>query len=143
MPLEIGTTATPAYMAVGTPSDLGTLFSVSATTNLVKVPAGNHLNALREPGHHPMLSYLVLDKTGGYGTDVTVQYRAGEFSGAQTTVTATDVPYETQHTSYKTHWYPIQKIIQRVQMTINKTPATAEATEIQNIGFVFQSEAGA
>jgi hypothetical protein len=114
-----------------------------ARTNLIEVPAGNHLNMLRVPGHHPMLSYFILDRTKfAADTAVTVEYRLDEFSGASTAVTGVDPPYVIQSTSYNTLWYPIQKVCRRVQFTVFKA-ALNENLEIQNLGFVFQSEAGA
>jgi hypothetical protein len=144
VPQQTGASSRPGYMVIGKTSDvLGDPNDLTVTLSVAKVPAGNHLNALREPAHHPMLSYMIVEKTGGYSTDVTVQYRLNEFSGSQTTVAATDSPFQVQSTSYKTHWYPIQKVMHRAQLTISKSPVAADSTEIQNIGFVFQPEAGA
>jgi hypothetical protein len=114
-----------------------------ATISCQTVPAGNHINEMRKPAHHPMLSYLLLERTKFSGdTEPTVAYRLDEINGAFTNVVAVDPPFIAQRTSYRHNWYPIQQVCQRVQMKITMANESKKF-EVQNIGFVFQPEAGA
>jgi hypothetical protein len=120
-----------------------TTFSGFATISAQAVPAGNHINDLRKRAHNPMLSYLVLERTKfDSDTEPTVSYRLDEITGAFTNVTAQPPPYLAQATTYRINWYPIQEVCQRVYMklTLNNEERAFEA---QNLGFVFQPEAGA
>lgn len=136
-----GTTAKISVLDTSYLSDVGTNFTPAFTTNLFTLPAGNHINELRRPAHVPLLAYLMVERTKFTSdTDPTVAYRLDEFSGSTTTVTATDPPYLTQHTSYKDHWYPIDLATERAQLSLTGTGG--QALEIQNIAFAFQSEAG-
>jgi hypothetical protein len=118
-------------------------FAAYFTTSLLDLPAGNHVNLLRQPGHHPMLSYLKLERTKfSSDTDPTVTYRLDEFSGDLTTATSTDPPFLTQRTSYKIHWYPIQQVCQRVQVKAT-VGSVDQKFEVQTLGLIFTPEAGA
>ncbi len=113
-----------------------------ATINLVGVPAGNHINALRKWAATPMISYLVTERTKfASDTEPTVEYRLDEFSGTLTTGTAFAPPFSAQHSSYYVIYYPINKAVQRVQVKLSKT-AVNQFFELQNVGFVFDPEAG-
>ena len=117
-------------------------FAIQATTNTFEIPAGNHVNLLRVGGHHPEVAYLQTTRTKfSSDTDVTVKYRLNEISGSLTTVTKTDPPYQAASTTIDIGWYPIKKVGQRVSMDLSKTLDT-EKFELQEIGFVWQPEAG-
>jgi hypothetical protein len=138
-----GTTGAVATLDLTSFSDLGVAYDFDCTTNLFNIPAGNHVNQINRPAEHPMLSYLLTERTKFTGdTDPTVSYRLDEFSGALTTVGAQDPLYVPQHTSWNLNWYPIQQVTQRVQMKIAMT-SNAHSFELQNIGFIFQPTAGA
>jgi hypothetical protein len=137
-----GTTSKLAVLDFDTLADVGTNFTPSAVINLATVPSGNHINELRKWAHAPMLSYFIIERTKiASDTDPTVAYRLDEFSGSTTAATAFDPPYEAQHTSYIEKWYPVQQVAKRVQISITGTGG--QRIELQNIGFVYQSEAGA
>jgi hypothetical protein len=113
------------------------------TTNLLDLPAGNHVNLLRQPGHHPMLSYVKLERTKFTSdNDPTVSYRLDEFSGDLTTATSYDPPFIAQRSSYKIHWFPVQVVCQRVQVKA-LVGAVNQAFEVQTLGLIFTPEAGA
>jgi hypothetical protein len=123
--------------------DAGVNYTAEATTNLLDLPSGNHVNMLRQPGHHPMLSYLKVERTKFTGdTTPTVAYRLDEFSGALTTGTATPPPFMSQRASYNTLWYPVQVVSQRVQVKITSA-AENKPFEIQTFAAVFSPESGA
>jgi len=137
-----GTNSALMYLDSAFVSDAGTNFTPSFTTNLFSLPSGNHINELRKPAHTPILAYFMLERTKFVSdTDPTVAYRIDEFSGATTSVTATDPPYLAQHTSYKDHWYPVGLACERAQLSVTGTGG--QQFEIQNISFAFNSEAGA
>jgi hypothetical protein len=121
----------------------GYTFTPSFATNLVSNPYGNHLNALRAPGHNPIVSYALAERTKfSPDSEPTVQYRLDEFSGAWTSVSpSTTPPYRTQSTSHGDNWYPIQKVCRRVQVQVTGT--AGRKLSIQNLGFVFMPELGA
>jgi len=123
-------------------SNLDQAYAPTFTTNLFMVPSGNHINALRQPAHHPMLSFLMTERTKFTGDiDPVLQYRLDEFSGTIYTGTPKDPPFIKQRDSYNVKWYPVQQVVQRAQIKISKAYVT-EKFEIQTLGFVFQSEAG-
>lgn len=137
-----GTTSKLAILDRDHLSDLGTNFTPSATISLTSIPAGNHINELRKWALSPILSYFILERTKfGGDTDPTVTYRLDEFSGSATTATGYDPPYLAQHSSYYEKWYPVQVVCKRAQLIITGTGG--QQLELQNIGFVFQPEAGA
>jgi hypothetical protein len=128
--------------AICTDSPSATAYVVDATINLVGVPAGNHINMLRKWAATPMISYLVVERTKfASDTEPTVEYRLDEFSGTLTTGTAFAPPFSAQHSSYYVMYYPINKAAQRVQVKLSKT-AVNHFFEWQNLGFVFDPEAG-
>ncbi len=140
-----GSSSSLCYLDLGIRTDApgGQTYAPSFTTNLFTVPPGNHINQIRQPAHHPVVSYLVVERTKfANDTDPTISYRLDEFSGSFTTAALVDPPFITQSTSHRLHWCPIQKVCKRVQMKVSKTAAD-EQFEIQNVGFVFQSESGA
>lgn len=137
-----GTTSALAVLDLNIKTDLGTAYAASFTTNLFTVPPGNHINQVRQPAHHPMLSYLVVERTKFAGdTDPTIEYRLDEFSGPFNSAVLQEPPFITQPSSHSLHWCPVQKVCKRVQLKVSKT-AVDESFEIQNLGFVFMSEAG-
>jgi hypothetical protein len=132
------------FVNLNTPTDeidAVSTFSCYAVTSLMDIPAGNHVNLLRQPGHHPMLSFLKLEHTAT-GAVPTVEYRLDEFAGAWTAGTAENPPFIAQRSSYKTWWYPIQQVVQRVQMKISFPPSNT-FDDIQTLGAVFTPESGA
>jgi hypothetical protein len=138
-----GTTGGIATLDLGAFIDMGVGYEFDCTTNLFNIPAGNHVNQINRPAEHPMLSYLITERTRFTGDqEPSILYRLDEFSGALTTATPQDPLYVPQHTSWSLKWYPIQQVTQRVQMKIMQNPS-AYSFEMQNIGFVFQPTAGA
>jgi len=134
-----GTTSYLTILDFAVQSDLGTAYTWDLTTNLFTVPSGNHVNAVRQPAVRPMVGYITTERTKFSGdSDPMVSYRLDEFSGAMTAVTGVDPLFSSQHASYVEKWYPIDKVAYRVQMKIEGTGKA----DIQNIGFVFQPEAG-
>ncbi len=131
-----------AFLDTAVSTDLGGSYVVDGTFNLFAVPAGNHINERRKWAATPQIAYLVTERTKfASDTEPTVEYRLDEFSGTMTTGVAKDPPFSTQHSSYIVKYYPIEKAVQRVQLKFSKT-AVNENFELQNIGFVFQPEAG-
>ena len=123
-------------------TDNGLTYSVNITTNLFRVPAGGHLHQLSAPAYAPMLAYVVMERTKFAGdTNPTVSVRLDEFSGTTTTLTPSNPPYITQRSSYNVHWYPIQKVCQRIQLLVSTTGS--DRFELQTIGFIFQPGLGA
>ena len=117
-------------------------YTANFETNPFEVPAGNHINLLRRGGHHPMLAYLVTERTKfGGDSNPTVQHLLDEISGSYDTPTASDPPFVTQPSTVTMTWWPVQEVCRRVKMKVT-TQATGQF-ELQNVGFVFQSEAGA
>jgi hypothetical protein len=136
-----GTTAKLAVLDTEFVTDAGDAFYPFFTANLVTIPAGNHINELRKWAHAPMLSYFVVEyKTFAPNTDIEVWYRLDEFAGGSTQVSGDAPPFTAQHASYSEKWYAIQQVAKRVQISI--TLAENQKTEIQNIAFAFQPEAG-
>lgn len=137
-----GTTSKLAVLDFTYLSDLGTNFTPTVTIALTSIPAGNHINELRKWALSPILSYFILERTKFVSdTDPTLAYRLDEFSGSTTSATGYDPPYLAQHSSYYEKWYPVQMVCKRAQLTITGTGG--QQLELQNIGFVFQPEAGA
>jgi hypothetical protein len=139
-----------AYDTMGPDVDGITSVTGTATTSLLDLPAGNHVNLLRQPGHHPMLSYIKLEHLEGAAETLpytaagepTLQYRLDEVSGSWTTGTSYAPPFMSQRSSYKTRWYPIQQVVQRVQIKVTYTGTTGLG-DIQTLGLIFTPEAGA
>jgi hypothetical protein len=123
-------------------TDNGASYTVSITTNLFRVPAGNQLNTLNKPAYTPVLMYVMMERTKFVGdSNPTVSIRLDEFSGPATALTPSNPPYITQRSSYNVHWYPVQKVCQRIQLLVSKTGA--DRFEIQTLGFIFQPGLGA
>jgi len=74
-------------------------------------------------------------------TNPTVSVRLDEFSGTTTTLNPSNPPYITQRSSYNVHWYPVQKVCQRIQLLVSTTGS--DRFELQTIGFIFQPGLGA
>jgi hypothetical protein len=92
-----------------------------------------------------MVSYAIMERTKKTGdSDPVMKYRLDEFGSVSpfTTGTGYPPPYAVQHASYNALWYPIQLVGQRIQLSVTN-PSAANELVIQNLGFVFQSEAGA
>lgn len=137
-----GSTGKLAVLDTDTATDAGTGYTPAFTTNLFTVPAGNHINELRKHGHFPVISYLLTERTKFTSDhDPAVTYRLDEFSGSTTAAVSTDPPFGSQRASHTDAWYPIQQACQRVQLALTGT--SGERLEVQNVGFVFMSEAGA
>jgi len=137
-----GETSRLAVLDFDSRTDLGVPYTWDITTNLFTVPAGNHINALRQPAHRPMVAYITTERTKFAGdNEPAVSYRLDEFAGGMTAGIAQDPPFSEQHESYIEKWYPLAEVAHRVQVRISGA-ADGRKVEIQNIGLVFQSEAG-
>jgi len=108
----------------------------------IRNPGGNHINLLRQPALIPQIDYIQTERTKFSGdTDPTVAYRLDELSGSYTTVAGDAPPYLSQSASYVTYWHPIGLACRRIGVKISRT-ADNKAFELQNLGLVFQPEAG-
>lgn len=118
-------------------------WTIDFTMNLMRNPAGNHLNALRRPAHHSTLGYVKTERTKfASDADPTLEYRLDDFSAALTASTPEAPPYINQSTSHTINWWPVVKNAQRVQVKISKA-SLDEEFELQTFGLIFQPEGGA
>ena len=120
-------------------------YAPTITTNLFRIPAGNHVNRLRIPGHKPKLKNIIVERTKfAADTDPTVTVRLDDFATAAfLTPSGPNAPVPiTQHTSYSELWYDMNRIAGRAQLKITKA-ANAEKLELQTLAFLWDSPAGA
>lgn len=115
------------------------------TTNLFRVPAGNHVNAKRVPDITPVIYSLRLDRTLFTGdTDPQVYlYFDDIWTQPIPANVAEDPPRRPLSIGYKTLEYPIFQAAQRFGFTIDKGQFNADAFALQNAIVVFEPDAGA
>ncbi len=119
-------------------------FDFDAVTNLFLVPAGNHVNKLRQPGVTPDVYGISLDRLIFAGdTDPNIYYFKDDFwTDPISPVQYEDPARRELSKQYKTLIFGIHEVAQHVAVEILKL-ASAELFECQNLIIEFAPDKGA
>jgi hypothetical protein len=140
------TTMTEATVQDQLPGAATQNYAISARTNPLRNPLGNHVNMLRRGAMATVVHAALLTRAKfGGDTDPVVKYLLDEVNGTFTTVTGTDINDPVRHripANYVEKWFHINEAAARVSLDISKT-ASAEDFKAQTLDVVFEPEAGA
>lgn len=136
-----------SYMSPGTTTDFvvggATTYDISATINLSRVPAGDHVNQRRVPGITPVL-YSVLTERLSYAgdSDPDFSYYVDDLWNSPQPVFGETPARIPQTNGYVTTEYPIFVAGKRWSFVISKT-SSYDNFSLQDFDLIFEPDAGA
>jgi len=118
-------------------------FDVEAITNLVQVPAGDHVNERRVPGIVPNVYSVIVERLKYSGdTDPFIYwYKDDIWTQAISAPFSEDPARITQTLGYTTTEYPVNEVAKRFALRIFK-PNSYELLDVQNIDVIYEPNGG-